>query len=66
MPTSNPFVGVLFHAIGGLAAASFYLPYRRVRGWSWETYWIVGGVFSWLLAPIVASLILRHARAAVV
>ncbi len=55
---ANPFIGVLFHAIGGLAAASFYLPYRRVRGWSWETYWIVGGVFSWLFAPIVAALIL--------
>ncbi len=57
-PDSNPVLGVLFHAIGGLAAASFYLPYRRVRGWSWETFWITGGVFSWLLAPIVAALIL--------
>jgi L-rhamnose-H+ transport protein len=55
---SNPILGVLFHTIGGLAAASFYLPYRRVRGWSWETYWITGGVFSWLLAPIIAALIL--------
>jgi L-rhamnose-H+ transport protein len=55
---SQPFLGVLYHAIGGLAAASFYLPYRRVRGWSWETYWITGGVFSWLLAPTVAALVL--------
>lgn len=56
--TSNPAVGVVFHALGGLAAASFYLPYRQVRGWSWETYWIVGGVFSWLLAPIAGALLL--------
>lgn len=56
--TSNPFLGVLFHAIGGLAAASFYLPYRKVRGWSWETYWIVGGVFSWLFAPLIGARIL--------
>lgn len=55
---SNPVLGVIFHAIGGLAAASFYLPYRRVRGWSWETFWISGGVFSWLIAPIVAALVL--------
>lgn len=55
---SQPLVGVLYHAIGGLAAASFYLPYRRVRGWSWETYWITGGAFSWILAPIIAALIL--------
>jgi L-rhamnose-H+ transport protein len=48
---ANPFLGVVFHWIGGLAAASFYIPYRRVRRWSWETYWLVGGVFSWIVAP---------------
>lgn len=48
---SNPFIGVLYHWLGGLASASFYIPYRGVRRWSWETYWLVGGVFSWILAP---------------
>jgi L-rhamnose-H+ transport protein len=56
--TPNPFVGVLFHWGGGLAAASFYIPYRAVRRWSWETYWLVGGVFSWLVAPWTMALIL--------
>jgi L-rhamnose-H+ transport protein len=36
----------------------FICPSVRVRGWSWETFWISGGVFSWLIAPIVAALIL--------
>ena len=49
--TPNPFLGVLFHWIGGLAAASFYVPYRGVKRWSWETYWLVGGFFSWIVAP---------------
>ncbi|HYP15937.1 MAG TPA: L-rhamnose/proton symporter RhaT [Opitutus sp.] len=49
--TSNPFLGVLFHWIGGLAAGSFYVPYRGVKRWSWETYWLVGGFFSWIVAP---------------
>ncbi len=31
--SANPFLGVLLHAIGGLAAASFYIPYKRVKGW---------------------------------
>jgi L-rhamnose-H+ transport protein len=53
---ANPIIGVLLHWLGGLASASFYLPYRRVRGWSWETYWLVGGVFSWIVAPIAAAL----------
>jgi len=55
---ADPFVGVLLHAIGGLAAASFYLPYRRVRGWSWETYWLAGGFFSWIVAPWVLALLI--------
>jgi L-rhamnose-H+ transport protein len=53
---ANPALGVTLHAIGGLAAASFYIPYKRVRSWAWETYWLVGGVFSWIVAPWAFSL----------
>jgi L-rhamnose-H+ transport protein len=49
--TPNPLLGVLFHWIGGLASASFYVPYKKVKRWSWEIYWIVGGIFSWIIAP---------------
>ena len=49
--TPNPLLGVLFHWLGGLASASFYVPYRGVRRWSWEVFWLTGGIFSWLLAP---------------
>ncbi|MDE2260920.1 MAG: L-rhamnose/proton symporter RhaT [Gammaproteobacteria bacterium] len=49
--TPNPLLGVFFHWIGGLASASFYVPYRSVRGWSWEVLWLVGGIFSWIIAP---------------
>jgi len=55
--TPNPLLGVLFHWIGGLASASFYVPYKQVRRWSWEVYWIVGGAFSWLIAPWVFALL---------
>ena len=47
----NPELGVFFHWLGGLASASFYVPYKGVRHWSWETYWLVGGFFSWIIAP---------------
>jgi L-rhamnose-H+ transport protein len=49
--TPNPLVGVFYHWLGGLASASFYVPYRGVKSWSWEIYWLTGGIFSWLLAP---------------
>ncbi len=61
----NPFLGLLFHWIGGLASASFYIPYRGVKNWSWETYWLVGGVFSWILAPWLLASTLTNDLAAV-
>ena len=57
MSQPDPALGVILHAIGGLASASFYLPYRAVKGWAWESYWLVGGFFSWVVAPWVFALI---------
>lgn len=57
---ANPFLGVFLHWLGGLAAGSFYVPYKGVRKWSWETYWLVGGCFSWILCPwLLASLLTK-------
>ncbi len=53
---ANPFLGVFFHWLGGLASGSFYVPYRGVKKWAWEVYWLVGGFFSWIIAPwVIAS-----------
>jgi len=56
----NPALGVFFHWLGGLASGSFYVPYRGVKRWSWETYWLVGGVFSWIIAPWILGGLLTH------
>jgi L-rhamnose-H+ transport protein len=56
----NPILGVLLHWLGGLASASFYVPYRKITGWSWETYWLVGGVVSWIIAPWMMAGILTN------
>jgi L-rhamnose-H+ transport protein len=47
--------GVIFHFIGGFASGSFYIPYKKIKGWAWESYWIVGGLFSWLIVPPLAA-----------
>jgi len=39
-------------AIGSICAASFYVPIKKIKGWSWESYWLVQGVFSWIIVPI--------------
>lgn len=48
-------LGVIFHFIGGFASGSFYIPFRKVKAWAWESYWIIGGLFSWLIVPPVAA-----------
>lgn len=49
--TANPALGILLHAIGGLAAASFYAPLKKVKQWQWESFWLVMGLAAWLIAP---------------
>jgi L-rhamnose-H+ transport protein len=56
----NPLLGVVFHWLGGLASGSFYVPYRGVKHWAWETYWLAGGVFSWIIAPWVLGLVMTN------
>ena len=50
-------LGVLLHAVGGFAAGSFYIPFKKVRNWAWESYWLAGGVFSWIIAPWFVALL---------
>ncbi|MEI7675446.1 MAG: L-rhamnose/proton symporter RhaT [Bacteroidales bacterium] len=51
----NVLLGIFFHTIGGIASGSFYMPYNKVKGWAWESFWIVGGLFSWLIVPPLAA-----------
>src|ERR1700752_4716888 len=48
-------LGVIFHFIAGVASGSFYIPYKKVKGWAWESFWITGGLFSWLIVPPLAA-----------
>ncbi len=54
---ADPFLGVILHAIGGFAAGSFYIPFKKVRKWAWESYWLVNGFFAWIVAPWVVALL---------
>ena len=56
----NPFLGVVFHWLGGLASGSFYVPYKGVKKWAWETYWLVGGFFSWIICPLFLASLLTN------
>jgi L-rhamnose-H+ transport protein len=51
----NSVMGIVLHAVGGLAAGSFYAPLKRVRLWAWESMWLVMGLAAWLISPWVAG-----------
>ena len=57
----NPFLGVIFHWIGGFCSATNFIPFRRIKRWSWEVYWIIQGFAAWIIAPpILAYLFVPH------
>ena len=47
----NPFLGVIFHWIGGFCSATNFIPFRQIKRWSWEVYWIIQGFAAWIVAP---------------
>ncbi len=53
--TPDPFLGVILHSVGGLAAGSFYIPFRKVKRWAWESYWLVQGVAAWVVMPSLVA-----------
>jgi L-rhamnose-H+ transport protein len=54
----NPLIGVVYHWIGGLASASNFIPFRSIRRWSWEVYWILQGFAAWIVAPLLLAWLL--------
>lgn len=55
MVADNPLLGTLLHAFGAGAAALCYTPQQKLRGWSWQTYWLAQASICWLIAPIVGA-----------
>ena len=50
-------LGVFLVLLGGFSNGSFYMPFKKIKSWSWEVFWILGGIFSWIVAPWIFSLI---------
>ena len=50
-------IGLLIIAIGAFCQSSCYVPINKIKDWAWESYWIVQGVFAWLLLPFLGLLL---------
>ncbi len=53
MITPNPIIGTFLHAIGGVSAASCYLPSTKLQKWSWGTFWLAQALFAWIIIPLI-------------
>lgn len=50
-------IGLLIIAIGAFCQSSCYVPINKIKDWSWESYWLVQGVFAWLVLPLLGALL---------
>ena len=48
-------IGLLIIAVGAFCQSSCYVPINKIKGWSWESYWVVQGVFAWLVLPCLGA-----------
>lgn len=53
----NIIIGLIIIAIGAFCQSSSYVPIKKVKDWSWESFWIVQGVFAWLVLPFLGTLL---------
>ncbi len=51
------FIGLIVIAIGSFCQSSSYVPINKIKDWSWESYWIVQGIFAWLIFPSLGALL---------
>ena len=50
-------IGLFIIAIGAFCQSSCYVPINKIKDWSWESYWIVQGVFAWLILPFFGAML---------
>ncbi len=48
-------IGLLIIAIGSFCQSSSYVPIKKVKDWSWESFWLVQGIFAWLIFPVLGA-----------
>ena len=53
----NTLIGLLIIAVGSFGQSSSYVPIKKVKEWSWESFWLTQGIFAWLVFPLLGALL---------
>ncbi|MEN6324042.1 MAG: L-rhamnose/proton symporter RhaT [Proteiniphilum sp.] len=51
----NTIFGLLIISIGSMGQSSSYVPINKIKDWSWENFWLIQGIFAWLLFPLLGA-----------
>ena len=51
----NTLIGLVIISIGSMGQSSSYVPINKIKDWSWENFWLVQGVFAWLVFPLLGA-----------
>ena len=50
-------LGILLISTGAFSAGSFAVPFGKIKGWQWETYWMVYSLGAYVIFPLIACLV---------
>ena len=50
-------IGLIIIAVGAFCQSSCYVPINKIKKWSWESYWLIQGIFAWLVFPFLGALL---------
>jgi L-rhamnose-H+ transport protein len=49
-------IGISLYVVGGFTGAVFYLPFKGVKNWAWESYWMIYAVVGLIVMPWALAL----------
>ena len=53
----NTIIGLIIIAVGAMGQSSSYVPIKKVKTWAWESFWLIQGIFAWLVFPYLGALL---------
>jgi len=53
----NTIIGLFIIALGAMGQSSSYVPIKKVKTWAWESFWLIQGIFAWLVFPYLGALL---------
>lgn len=51
------YLGLLIIAIGAFCQSSSYVPIKKIKDWSWESFWLMQAVFAYFILPLLGALL---------